>query len=313
MAITLPVIALLVACVPADKPESVAAIESGSEDTEPSEDSAPDSHDETGTHTAVETDETGDQLLIPPWAEEPIHPDWRGGDPVPGWDDRPCPYWYGPDVVHLAYHVVSYSRSVVGWYSGEPGTSSLMWLDYVAHDTDAEDEMRPDFLVAVHLFQSLDAPGDGRGVGWYLPRYGTRTISSQSAVTPFGDLRPVDDLHTGGTACLRYVGPDRMAGSLYMAPYAPPGQTDGRSPYPVVTWVIELEFLYAEHAGTSFDFPLCPSAYSNVMYAEGTPYNRAWPWESITDPGIRSAMFWRYMPTNDPRYPESLRRTGVHP
>ena len=54
-------------------------------------------------------------------------------------------------------------------------------------------------------------------------------------------------------------------------------------------------------------------AYYYYLKVEGTPYDylTAWPWTKITDPHIRSAVFWRYTPFSSHAYAEAAALLGM--
>lgn len=278
------------------------------------------SHSDSGGH-ADTTDDSPSMPPLPDWTKEPIDPDWRGGDPVPGWEERACPYRVGPDVIHFAYRTEAGCELLV---LGTQDTATVLSLATYGPFDSVSRSRGGDFdfpmtlaLLSDYEFDNSPAPGNYRGTGWYGP-YGTgpHEVYMAVAYTPFDLLLPLPDSHGGPATCIRYVGPDRFQGSLYLDPFAPPGRKNGRSPYPTVTWEVDFGHVYPEHAAQLEDYDYIPNFEydgADIIYQAGTPYAEAWPWEDITDPGIRSAMFWRYMPANDPRYPESLRRTGVRP
>jgi len=40
--------------------------------------------------------------------------------------------------------------------------------------------------------------------------------------------------------------------------------------------------------------------YIHYSYYSGTSYDEAWPWDEITDPATRAAVYDRYLPWNTP-------------
>ena len=213
----------------------------------------------------------------------------------------------------------------MGRYHGAPGPPrlSVAWIKWY----DAQPEAGGGyFAFPFELYLSswtLDdgrpPPVDPRGTGWWGPRGTTnRTTDFAVAYTPFDLINEPPDHHGGASSCFRYVGPDRYEGSTYIAPAGPPGHKDGRSPYGIVSWEVDFRNVYQEHSGdeaiygyVKVDDAVAANGY--IGYSDNITYVQAWPWEEITDPGIRSALFWRYMPANDPYCLESLRRTGLRP
>lgn len=304
------------------------AVETATEDTtEPIE--TDNDKDETAGDPGESGDSEGDTgedtaslPPIPDWAHEPMNPDWRGGDPVPGWEDRYCPDREGPDVLHLDYRTDGVVILVIGHTVGtdEPARLAMSWFeptDFVPRDGEADYVFDLRLMIGSDGAPESGTPTDFRSVGWYAHSAASHRITSRAiAITPFDILLPVPGGHDALATCVTYIGPDRFAGSVYLAPYAPPGQNDARSPYDAVTWQLDFEYVFHEHAGSEDDYPGIPNwEYwtQAVEYYRETSYLEAWPWTEITDPGVRAAMFWRYMPANDPRYLESLRRTGVRP
>lgn len=265
-------------------------------------------------------------LPLPDWTKEPMNPEWRGGDPVPGWDDRDCPYHYAPDVLHFDYRTQWEGDLAFGRSVKSPGPPRMYLYRYKPYDFIKEPGAKKGFVFTFELIlwsRAIDGggppPGDVRGTGWFgQDGTGERITFSAVAITPFDLLLPMPNVHggAGASTCVRYSGPDRVTGSVYLAPYAPPGQKDGRSPYPIVSYELDFQHLYPEHAAQEANYPFISEfGYTSreVTYAEGTPYAESWPWDEITDPAIRSAIFWRYMPANDPHCYEAMRRTGERP
>ena len=98
-------------------PKSIDSV-GGIDESAPTETADSEVSDDTETGRPDETDgdtaETGGATPLPAWTREPMDPDWRGGDPVPGWEDRDCPYLYGPDVMHLDYRTPAWAIIVMG-------------------------------------------------------------------------------------------------------------------------------------------------------------------------------------------------------
>jgi hypothetical protein len=60
----------------------------------------------------------------------------------------------------------------------------------------------------------------------------------------------------------------------------------------------------ADHSGLDTavggERPAAPDGFTTAHFVYERPYADAWPWDDITDPAIREAVYERYEPYNAP-------------
>jgi hypothetical protein len=237
---------------------------------------------------------------------------WEPGDQIPGWDDFDCGAAYR-DSGHLSVdslHVYSGSiRMAILAVGDESGRIDGREIGFLATDCDESDCGDPvdwdDTGVPYAWVNLRDDIGDvvGRGQGWYGPNANAADFTLGATMNlPFGyfinDLGHYDNM--AGMGCLSRVRPDMITGFVTFT--IEDSFYDHPSPwYPAVSIVLPFSVTFVDHE--ELDSPTDgyerPAGAELVTY-EVYDYDATWPWDEITDPAIREAVYERYKPWNLP-------------
>jgi hypothetical protein len=106
--------------------------------------------------------------------------------------------------------------------------------------------------------------------------------------------------------CISRMRPDQLSGVLEIYPRLWHwGTADYLSFYHDFRVRIPFTFMFGDHSAELTDEPtdsfVEPEGADRVSYGYfGLTYDEAWPWDDITDPTIRDAVYERYTPWNTP-------------
>ena len=230
--------------------------------------------------------------------------DWQPGDEIPGWPAETCERRNTADtLVHdpavtdgsfWGLHSVDGAGYVLAIYA-PPGYSeqaSCEWEEgelhpcLYGHLLGSFLELPYTDLLGVDRFESLDGNGFNPVLGW-----------DSSPPSWCEDCRdPV-----GLSICLSQVRPDLVEGIFtieFMGDEYLPIQE-----YPALYFEYEFRYLVSPHDAWDFDAPHfageeCPTELGHGWWGYNSNYDTAWPWEDITDPFIRQAVYDMYYPCN---------------
>lgn len=306
---TLGLLALvLAACSPPDDPkpgDSDTAPDSATTDTQ---DTSPHETADTTTDSQPETADTA-----PDTEDTGVAPaDWSPGDDIPGWEDADCAEpevgqaleTTFPDIFVVEGTFVD--PSLAAWAGPHLLTVKLRDCEVFpcrVTDTDVDPNLP---RVVAALDGTLGDPGEPRGQGWWGPDGAAPRAVDASGNGPieawsnaaYGSIGSV-------TTCISRLRPDEVRGVVRVELAADATSIwINTALYPSVVYRFPFSVLLADHAG--FDAsapdrrPDRPDAYDTAHFVYERPYADAWPWDDITDPAIREAVYERYEPYNAP-------------
>lgn len=242
---------------------------------------------------------------------------WEPGDPIPGWEDYDCPPPEGAGYAEVALSTPVY----VGWGDATVGGSEgggVAGFRFQAIMADCE-SLPCSFSGSTYslwgnswgemVFEDLGGDLTGRGQGMFDTVSPTRSVSgSEGGVEllswQYSGDRLTDDVLP--SACVSRVRPDRISWVLDLRPrdnrHSSSDAVHGW--YRDFTLRVRYDTSLADHAGCLIDLDdaygcVAPEGTSQIGYYQ-VSYDDAWPWDSITDPDIRDAVYNRYTPWNSP-------------
>lgn len=241
---------------------------------------------------------------------------WEPGDPIPGWDDHDCADMGGagyldltmPNVVYAGWGELIFGGDGAGTLTartlqGIYADCTISTCNYLGYDESLDDTSW--VRVALH-----DYSGDlvSRGVGDYdqrgLDRGYPQTKGHSELLTWHSVGEPsLDSVRV--RLCVSSIRPDRVAWTLEVQPQSP---ADRGGPYN--SWYrglslrVHYQVEFSDHAGCIIDaadpYGCVPDFGESQIGYDDISYDDAWPWDEITDPDIRDAVYERYTPWNTP-------------
>lgn len=233
---------------------------------------------------------------------------WEPGADIPGWEDYPCEdELVLPPDAEVRDIVASYGQiRAAHWIEGaEPDEEMAEHPGYIRMDGDDTDGCvdGDNCYVWMQAWSEAWRTLEPRAQGWYelqdAPFSGARDIGGggNTAEGTFvymaqwgGQQRTAP---ASGRACFSRIRPDQFRG-LWIAEIDPYFMPDYWSGPRVVVYRFDVRFEH--HAAFTVDelsnqvFPVYHVYYDSV------PYEDAWPWDDITDPAVRQALFRDYTP-----------------
>lgn len=239
---------------------------------------------------------------------------WAPGDPIPGWIDYACPVLATSASVESWTYPATYATA--GYVACDPSAlcpSGRGWAlsGYVGTcdgDCSSEDGPEADWMQF----------GLGRWMLDSRPPLGTYVRDDRELLVAIHDVREeglllaenlsyayhADGYDTwDGSACVAELRPDRVSGWLRLddrplsteMPSSVTVSDDGEPDAYFVPFVVEFP------PGATYEEPWEGELASDVFRGAYTlPYDEWWPWDDITDPEIRGAIYEMYKPVNVP-------------
>lgn len=238
---------------------------------------------------------------------------WEPGDPIPGWDDFPCPELtddYMPVDVPYGDTLVG---TVGGCVDGQCSVEQPSWIRGDFYDSpDGMSSSTTQFVFDIN--GSLTPRNPRRAQGWYHSSFHSgvfdRTAFTFLRVNEEGSF--VDQAYNDSSGyeyptqawiCLSRVRPDEVAGVAWIRPYR-----GDRSFYwdgPKVTFRVPFDVILPDNASVYVEdsypvetYPWFPGT-GMWSYYHDQEFGTAWPWHEITDPALRTTYMDRYRPYVD--------------
>lgn len=273
-----------------------------------------------GKESASPTD-TADTSDMDTSDSSSLDPYWDPGDEIPGWEDFECPENVGGNVITIdmpSYsspdsYRPSYGIDAVPEGLGKPGLVSFEIGDCVNLECKGDPYSIP-FLFLLAATNTAEAATE-RGLGEYGPgdtssfprsAQATAAISLGWFESSKGDYFVIP---SAVTACLSRVRPDMITGFVRFEVASEDLPFDLEY-YDELFLVFPFSYIFQDHAGIDESVKYDPKGIpeevdtSHITYSCDSDrfscpsYDEAWPWDEITDPAIREAVYERYTPYN---------------
>lgn len=257
---------------------------------------------------------SGPVAPAPPRGADPKAAVWAPGDPIPGWDDADCTVPVAGNIFEI--HGLD-TWSVVGVADARAGLPDVAEVRVELRDCArfpcTPGAVRPEGDPFTELaFSTEIEEGVRRGLGWYGPDGDVaRPVRAETyGVVGYGTNVDAggDPANLHGQACVARARPDEVSGVVYHQ-FFESFDPVGIYWYSTIDMWSSFRAVLPDHAGV---LVADPAAFPAAALLETLPddirafhweydavsYDDAWPWDEITDPAIRQAVYDRYLPVN---------------
>lgn len=253
----------------------------------------------------------GPGFPYPEWTRVPPDPDWRPGDPVPGWEPDDCDEEAEPNELSIAGMAAidgtiaaplhHFSKQDAGHQPSRLQLGLNDCLGFSCGDRVRRTQPFADFVV------SAESGSVRRFKGKYSSERISHWIGIVASTAFGGHVSYRYGKNSVADGCIGDVRPDVVRGwaRVITVPEARPG------PYAELKLRIPFDVLLPSRSAflPLDDYnPAKPSgeeSHPYYVYYDPLEYLTGWPWDEITDPAIRSALFWYGLPYDWP-WPEDI-------